>query len=767
MGFTTGQFIAFVRRTITDALNRQNSAVNVRSVFERIGLDYFNKESDTLPVGSVSGLPDALAGKADLVGGKVPASQLPSYVDDVVEANTSALLPQPGESSKLYNVTQDPIPSNNGLYRWSGTAYAKLPTGGGPFEYVGDPANVNISAGPLGAGNTFAAGQVFAQNTFGTNVRNNAFQGFTVGNFFGTDTVQNTYGASFVGNRFLGASNLNTFAAGANGNTFGANYTQNTTGTNFAQNEVGASVSRCVFGAGVRNCTIGDGCNRVRVGNNCLRVTLINCFGTETGGVITYFEVPAGSTDVTYRNNVLVALEPRVTALEAAQLAAYYEEITHANLLARYMTASTGGAGLTPSKWYLVTERIGDNILAQFRRSNDPAGTAFFEGSLDVQYSYFLEDDVLSVSGGPIFVYVGAYQPGTPLLTGAAYFLNGSLWRFIGGNGTTAPPVPDFADAASWTLAVGGGAGGVSAADAYQGTWNPNTGFTQAGNFLNENIPRPRGQYFRVSENNAAASGVCSGMAEPSELVPLDSLAGFGIGMQVSGAGMPAGVRVIDLEDGQLNLSEAVQIAAGTVLTGTVLFAGYTDFAAGQYVWSDGQNWELRELRPGNVIGSPLPVPTPADNGKVMTVVNGAYALVAPSGGTAPTGPPSGFAGAVAPGDGTYMDVNFGDPGLTLTGPWLNDGGAKYLAGGSTGMAELIFYGKQVEVYGTKFGSGGPAEAYYDNVRRATVSTNQANAEVNVLLYAFALGASEGVHTADVRRNGEANTFIISHFRIR
>lgn len=65
------------------------------------------------------GLPN---GAASLDGaGKVPAAQLPSYVDDVVEATDFASLPVTGESSKIY-VTLD----NNKAYRWSGTVYVEV-----------------------------------------------------------------------------------------------------------------------------------------------------------------------------------------------------------------------------------------------------------------------------------------------------------------------------------------------------------------------------------------------------------------------------------------------------------------------------------------------------------------------------------------------------------------------------------------------------------------------------------------------------------------
>ena len=52
---------------------------------------------------------------------KVPSTQLPSYVDDVVEAANFAALPGTGETGKIY-VTLD----DNKTYRWSGSAYAEI-----------------------------------------------------------------------------------------------------------------------------------------------------------------------------------------------------------------------------------------------------------------------------------------------------------------------------------------------------------------------------------------------------------------------------------------------------------------------------------------------------------------------------------------------------------------------------------------------------------------------------------------------------------------
>ena len=62
-----------------------------------------------------------LAAKADLVEGKVPAAQLPSYVDDVLEYANLAAFPTTGESGKIY-VALD----TNLTYRWSGSVYVEI-----------------------------------------------------------------------------------------------------------------------------------------------------------------------------------------------------------------------------------------------------------------------------------------------------------------------------------------------------------------------------------------------------------------------------------------------------------------------------------------------------------------------------------------------------------------------------------------------------------------------------------------------------------------
>lgn len=82
----------------------------------------------------------AAGGYAPLDGtGLVPPVYLPSFVDDVVEADDFASLPGTGESGKLY-VTLD----DGKVYRWSGSAYA---------EIVGSPGSTD--AVPEGASNLY------------------------------------------------------------------------------------------------------------------------------------------------------------------------------------------------------------------------------------------------------------------------------------------------------------------------------------------------------------------------------------------------------------------------------------------------------------------------------------------------------------------------------------------------------------------------------------------------------------------------------------
>lgn len=79
--------------------------------------------------------------------GLIPASQLPSYVDDVLEFANLDAFPVTGESGKIYVSL-----ANNLTYRWSGTAYVKI-TSGEVSSVAGRTGAVVLTKTDVGLGN--------------------------------------------------------------------------------------------------------------------------------------------------------------------------------------------------------------------------------------------------------------------------------------------------------------------------------------------------------------------------------------------------------------------------------------------------------------------------------------------------------------------------------------------------------------------------------------------------------------------------------------
>jgi hypothetical protein len=86
----------------------------------QVGLGQVDNTSDAdKPVSTAQ--QTALDGKADLVGGTVPSSQLPGFVDDVLEYADAASFPATGEAGKIY-VALD----TGNIYRWATTVYVEI-----------------------------------------------------------------------------------------------------------------------------------------------------------------------------------------------------------------------------------------------------------------------------------------------------------------------------------------------------------------------------------------------------------------------------------------------------------------------------------------------------------------------------------------------------------------------------------------------------------------------------------------------------------------
>ena len=74
---------------------------------------------------SAASVLQALSTKADLINGVIPAAQLPSFVDDVLEYESWNQFPSVGEAGKIYVDTTE-----NKTWRWSGSTYVIIGGGG-------------------------------------------------------------------------------------------------------------------------------------------------------------------------------------------------------------------------------------------------------------------------------------------------------------------------------------------------------------------------------------------------------------------------------------------------------------------------------------------------------------------------------------------------------------------------------------------------------------------------------------------------------------
>lgn len=111
---TTDPKIAKASQVFDEGLNKYQSEINAS-----FGATDNSIRKELTDFKNTKGKANGLASLDN--GGKVPSSQLPSYVDDVIEINTFNNLPSTGESGKIY-ITQD----TNLTYRWSGLAYTEI-----------------------------------------------------------------------------------------------------------------------------------------------------------------------------------------------------------------------------------------------------------------------------------------------------------------------------------------------------------------------------------------------------------------------------------------------------------------------------------------------------------------------------------------------------------------------------------------------------------------------------------------------------------------
>lgn len=111
---TTDPKIAKASQIFDEELNKYQSEINTQ-----LGISDDSLHKELTNFKNTKGKANGLASLDD--SGKVPSTQLPSYVDDVLEFTQLDQLPNLGESGKIYVVT-----STNLQYRWSGNDYVEI-----------------------------------------------------------------------------------------------------------------------------------------------------------------------------------------------------------------------------------------------------------------------------------------------------------------------------------------------------------------------------------------------------------------------------------------------------------------------------------------------------------------------------------------------------------------------------------------------------------------------------------------------------------------
>ena len=122
LSYASNQDVAELEKKIDDVQKDQEGQSDIPLVDGKIPASYL--PSNMVTTGedgkiTVDKLPESVVTVGD--DGTIPSSKLPSYVDDVIDVDT---LPETGETGKIY------ITAENKQYRWTGSQFAEITSGG-------------------------------------------------------------------------------------------------------------------------------------------------------------------------------------------------------------------------------------------------------------------------------------------------------------------------------------------------------------------------------------------------------------------------------------------------------------------------------------------------------------------------------------------------------------------------------------------------------------------------------------------------------------
>lgn len=221
-------------------------------------------------------------------GGKIPSSQLPSYVDDVVEYATMAQFPATGTAGILYIDI-----STSKQYRWGGSAYAQI-TSGAVDSVAGKTGIITLDKNDVGLNNVSnLAPADLPLSTASTSALNNkvdkvAGKGLSTEDY---TTLEKSKLSGIAEGAEVNQNAFTTIAVSGQNNVVADSKTDTLTlvaGSNITitTNDVGDSITITGTSNGTTNVSITHGATNVSVNSDTGNDGTINSATTTTAGVM-------------------------------------------------------------------------------------------------------------------------------------------------------------------------------------------------------------------------------------------------------------------------------------------------------------------------------------------------------------------------------------------------------------------------------------------------------------------------------------------------